>query len=97
MSWELDVGIPYREDWPDAMETGVQLSNHLDLVSDSSGFGFGYRDMQFQVDTEEQAKAAHDKAVAFLKEKGYEVTDQGLPYSDGKAYVGYYVYKDEED
>jgi len=46
----LDVGIPFRKGVEKALKVGDELLRELQLETESSGAGFGYKDMQIVLD-----------------------------------------------
>ncbi len=84
--YELDVGVPIQALRADTLNEWHNINTmlHAAVNSDetSAGTGFGYRDMQWQFDTLEQANAAADAVREALKKAGYT-----LGSSPDTAYV----------
>ena len=88
--WEIDVGYPI---------SSINQLSIGDLIEDlveknggrrvSGGCGFGYRDLQFWVDSEELAKQVVEKIRNEFIKLGIPVTPV-KEYEEGKAYVSYY-------
>ncbi len=72
VAWPIDLDVDEEAFGLEASEVGGQ--------SDSSGMGFGMRDIQFTFDSETNAKAAAVKVCEILQSAGCEVnteTDKG--------------------
>jgi len=99
--WEVDVGYPLPKT-DDIRSFALQLRT-LDSVLEevaggecvSSGCGFGYRDMQFWVDSEDAAKLAAERIREVLVKRGVPTAPVGQ-YEEGKAYVSYYEVEDAD-
>lgn len=57
--WHIDVGIPTYDESEESVERAYTLSyliqHNVGILAESSGCGLGFRDMQFVVDTFEEA------------------------------------------
>lgn len=92
MQYEVDLGIPARNvtgialsqgDYDKAWKDSLLLEEELGLTSDSSGTGFGFRDMQFICPTETDAKSLCARIRKWLEDRGYTLGEE-----DGNAYCG---------
>lgn len=86
--WVLDVGIAIDDEPIDqVLEMGQHLESTIGMNSDSSGCGFGFRDMQFHFEsTEDEAETYKKAVVQILKDNGLAVAD-GVDGASGISYV----------
>jgi len=100
--WTVSVEIPVNAPispttvlGTDVFELQMKLEKELGIKSVSSGCGFGYRDIQYDFETEEQAIEAVEKIANFLRKCGYTVA---MYQEDEKtAFVYYYEVEEVEE
>ena len=87
----LDIGIEVQPstDINDVFKICDEIEKVLEKERDSSGCGFGVRDMQFEFDTESKAEAAEVKVREIFTKHNIIISET----SD--SYIG--VYNNEEN
>lgn len=88
-SWQLDVGIPLNG-FPFGDKKDMVSAIELGEKSDSSGTGFGYRDLQILFKSEDEADEAEEKVIAFLGERKIKIGKE-----DKDAYISVSSFFDE--
>ncbi len=93
IAWEVDIGIPFQQGDRriDAFELSREVEEALRPAC-HSGSGFGFRDMQIQFETKDEAFAAEQVAINILASHGVEIGLNVEAYSDQTlAYVSHYL------
>ena len=76
----IDVGLSFAE-FNDPVRVMNDLAEELivhNVVCESSGCGFGFRDMQFAFSSPKVAKAALQLTITFLKRLGIDVENDDV-------------------
>ena len=93
LAWEVDVGIPNQQDGRriDVFELSKQVEDAIGPAC-HSGSGFGFRDLQVQFETKDEAWAAEQMAINILSRNGIKIGLNTEAYdSTDLAYVSHYL------
>lgn len=86
--WVVDVGIPFREGY-DTFEVADAIEQRLGMAA-HAGSGFGYRDMQFDFNTQQQAQDAQNAVLEILRSYGIPAQIEDEVEIRGSAYATKY-------
>ena len=86
----LDLGIAVKQSTQITFEICDEIEESLGLSRDSSGCGFGIRDMQFRFNTKKEADEAEVKVKEIFKKHNIEIGDSEL-----SSYIS--IYNEEEN
>jgi hypothetical protein len=104
MPYIVDTGIPVK-DSKESVDRAFRYSSTMDVManviadgySESSGMGFGYRDVQYRVSTRRKARRLADEFRQLLNIDGYTVEDvvngEPQPYVSVHYQYPYWIFR----